>query len=263
MSRAVSPRRRTASLRPPALLVSAVLVLALGGCASGGFLEPVVYRGEEPWQIPADAYPTQRLYRVHYEGPEIDASFRLTLYLEGAERYRMEASDTLGRRVWSLAVGETGATGETADGGDALFLDHREETYCRLERARRQTFVPIAHLPLVHLPRLLLGRMPADPFTDLRRRDGKISYVDRTGQTWSGETKPDGRLQWWSLVQGGEAVTWWRREGDEHLFYDRRGNQQLRWTEKVRESLNRRLEPLRVPEGYRPGSCGEAVETLG
>lgn len=202
----------------------------------------------EPWQIAPDAYPTQRLYRVKYRGPEGHASFKLTLYLGGVAEYRMTASDGLGRKLWSLQV----------DGDRrALWLDHRRKEYCRAQAAERLLLVPLARLPLVALPRLLLGRMPAEPAASLVRGDGHLAYLDARGQRWVGVLR-DGQLDWWRLEEAGEAIAWWRRDGDGSSFTDQRGGQEIEWREIVREQLQRPVEPLEVPARFREGMCGEA-----
>ena len=241
---------------------SLALGICLSGCVTGtGFL-PSASQFDEPWQIPDDAFPTQRLFRIRYEGPEGELSFRLTLYLESRTSFRMDASDTLGRKVWSLVV---------EGSGQGLWLDHREDLYCRIESAEVQSFVPIAYLPLVHLPRLILGRMPAEPFEDLRRSEGLISYLDRGGQLWSGRLGDDGRVRWWSLVEDGVAVAWWHldEDGDEgsQVFVDSRRGQELRWSEQVRESLDKPVPAAEIPRNYEPADCGSprdgATSSLG
>ena len=76
-----------------------IWLVFIGGCATGGFLSAPEPVGGEPWEVPPEAYPTQRLYRIKYQGPEGKASFKLALYLESAESYRMQASDALGRNL--------------------------------------------------------------------------------------------------------------------------------------------------------------------
>lgn len=237
-------------------------MLGLGGCTSGGIFSggilPSASRvGDEPWQITDDAFPTQRLFRIRYEGPEGELSFRLTLYLESRSSFRMDASDTLGRKVWSLLV---------EDDGQGLWLDHREDLYCRIESAENQSFVPIAYLPLAHLPRLILGRMPADPDSDLRRAEGLISYVDGGGQLWSGRLDDEGRVRWWSLVENGVAVAWWRldEEGGEgrQIFVDSRRGQELRWVEQVRETLENGVPAAEIPRSYDAVDCASYPDTV-
>lgn len=237
-----------------ALAVGAAVAL---GCASTG--SPVtgvaqIFGRSAPtvqaWNLPPEVYPSQRLYRVRYQGPEGKLGFRLTLYLASPEQYRMDAADTLGRQVWSLAI-------EPDD--QAVWVDHRREEFCRTRGASEQTFVPIAYLPLEALPRLILGRMPARPLGEVEMGEGKIVYRDDQGQTWNG-VESEGQLEWWSLLREGEAVAWWRRHGDENIFSDRRGGQQVRWTEQVAETLATPLESLEIPERYREGICGSALE---
>ena len=204
--------------------------------------------GLEPWQLPADAYPSQRLYRVKYRGPQGDAAFKLTLYLEAEASYRMLASD-LGRKLWSLTV----------DGqGEAVWLDYRRKEYCRASAASELRFLPLAELPLASLPRLLLGRLPAEPAAGLARGERNISFLDARGFRWNGELDGD-RLRWWSLVDAGEAVIWWRLEDAGGVFSDRRGRQEVRWREVVREALKKPLGEVEIPAKFGPGSCSETA----
>lgn len=227
----------------------ATAVLALAACASGGSrLASFFYvdKGDEPWEIPADSYATQSLYRVRYDGPEGRLSFKLTLYLVDKNRFRMRAADGLGRKLWDLAV----------DADDqALWLDHRNKEYCEARGASRLAIVPLARLPLVALPRLLLGRMPAPPASELKRSAVGVAFRDARGQLWNGGLE-DGRLLWWTLVENGQAVTWWRQEDGEGIFTDLVGHQKLIWREVVHEALRNSPGPLRVPEPYREGACG-------
>lgn len=227
------------------------------GCASLGVgVQPEGVQGEDPWALPEGAYPTQRHYRVEYEGPQGELGFKLTLYLLDTRQYRMQAALGLGRKLWDLSIDANGW---------ALWVDHRNREYCQTREASRLEVVPIAHLPLSALPKLLLGRLPAVPAAELARLDGGISYRDARGQLWSArfaasETAAEGydyqRLIWWSLVEGGEPVVWWRSLESGGMFTDRDGRQQVRWLEVVREPLAEPLRPVTVPAGYREGECG-------
>ncbi len=231
-------------IRPSALVASLVLVV---GCATTGspFLGSQPTSGE-PWQIPADAYPSQRLYRVRYSGPEGEVGFKLTLYLEAAARYRLLASD-FGRKLWSLSVDAR---------GEAVWLDYRRKEYCRASAASKFRFVPLAELPLVSLPKLLLGRLPAEPAASLARGEENLSFLDDRGFLWNGNFDGE-HLRWWSLVEAGEAVVWWRREDRGGVFTDRREEQEVRWREVVREPLRSPLAEIEIPGKFRRRECGE------
>ena len=204
---------------------------------------------DDPWRIPGDSFPTQRLYRVRYAGPEGRAGFKLTLYLPTAAAYRMAAADSLGRKLWSLQVEESGR---------AVWLDHRSKEFCEARGAEQLLLVPLAHLPLAALPRLLLGRMPAEPVANLVRAADQVSYLDARGQRWSGVLR-DGELAWWSLEEDGEAVAWWRRDGDGGSFADPRASLEVRWQETVREALRQPLAELQIPPRFREGACGRTA----
>ena len=215
-----------------------------GGCATTGGSFFGSSAAAEPWRLPPDAYPSQRLYRVSYNGPEGDVGFKLTLYLEAEEKYRMSASD-LGRKLWSLSV----------DGqGEAVWLDHRRKQYCRASAASELRFLPLADLPLASLPKLLLGRLPAVPAADLAQGERAVSFLDARGFRWNGQLE-DGQLAWWTLLDSGEAIVWWRREERGGVFTDRPGKREVRWREVVAEQLEEPLGELEVPARFEPGEC--------
>src|SRR5688572_11007846 len=85
-------------------LLPVLLTLLLTACATGGGLRPRSDDSTPPWEIPADAYGTQRLYRAHYTGPEGDGSFHVTLRLASPVRYQIVAGDPVGRSLWALDV---------------------------------------------------------------------------------------------------------------------------------------------------------------
>lgn len=206
-----------------------------------------------PWELPPEAAATQRLYRIRYQGPEGHLTFKLTLYLDADRQFRMQAADPVGRQLWSLSV----------DAEDrALWLNHREGEFCRAGGATALAIVPLARLPLVALPKLLLGRFPVRPAAELERSEEEVSFRDAAGLTWHGALE-DGSLRWWSMVEGGEPVAWWRREGEAGgIFSDRRGQQQVRWGEVVHEPLLGRLEPEPIPPHYREGVCAVAAPEI-
>ena len=203
------------------------------------------------WEVPPTAVGTQRLYRITYQGPEGKLSFRLTLYLVRSGQFRMDAADGVGRRIFSLEVGDSGAAA-----GTALWLDHRNKEFCRLSPSGLPRDLPLANLPLAALPRLLLGVMPAQPASELAQADGKIAYRDAAGQKWSGSVGGDGLLEWWTLAEGDQAIAWWQRQPSETIYSDRRAGLQVRLQEQVVEQLVETPPVLEVPDGYRESACG-------
>lgn len=199
------------------------------------------------WQVPEEAYPTQRLYRMRYRGPEDErAGFKLTLYLVSHQQYRMLAADSLGRKLWALDLNAEGR---------ATWLNYREKEFCHLGAADRLGFLPIARLPLVALPRLLLGRMPTEPTASLEKYDTHLTFLDAEGQRWNGSFQEDGQLQWWSQVEGEENIAWWRREEQGGSYIHRSSQQELRWKEIVRETMTESLVELDIPQRFREGIC--------
>lgn len=234
-----------------------MLALALGlasllcsGCASGSLSRLISGSASsgtaEMWQIPPEAYPSQRLYRIRYQAPDgKKAGFKLTLYLLGEAQYRMLAADSLGRKLWSLDLDQE---------GDATWLDHRNKEFCHLGAADRLGFLPIARLPLVSFPRLLLGRIPTEPFANLEQYTTHLTFLDEQGQRWNGSFEGD-ELQWWSQQEGEESIAWWRREEQGGTYAHRSSKQELKWTEVVRERLTSPLDDLEIPTRFREGIC--------
>ena len=135
---------------------------------------------------------------------------------------------------------------------------HREIDHMRPELLHGLPFAAPADLLLVALPKLLLGRLPAEPAANLKRSEERVSFLDARGQLWSGSLNGD-ELEWWSLVEAEEAVVWWRREARGGVFADRDGEQEVRWEEMVREPLESPLDALEIPAKYRQGECGGAA----
>lgn len=233
-------------------LLAAAAAALLAGCGGGLPGRPErIPSGGMAWEIPPAALGSQRLYRIGYQGPEGKLAFRLTLYLMSPTRFRMDAADGIGRRIFSLEVRDAGTAGAPA----ALWLDHRENRYCRLSSASLPAGLPLANLPLEALPRLLLGVMPAEPASELAREGGKVSYRDAAGQQWSGNLGANGLLEWWTLAEGGQPVAWWQRQPAETIYSDRRAGLQVRLQEQVVERLAEEPAPLAVPPGYAESVC--------
>lgn len=222
-----------------------MILVSLTGCVT-------VRRGPQPvpahdtvaWEIPAAALHTQRLYRVHYAGPEGEGSFKVTLRLASPERYQIQAVDPVGRSLWSLDVAH----------GRGLFLNHRQRSSCRFEGSFDLSGVAMGPFPLLSLPSLLVGRVPSTPSGSPRQHDGQISFHDALGRVWTAETGK-GRIESWTLAEGGAPSIWWVRNEDWAILSDRVRNVQVRWREVLREPLEGEPTDLEAPSGYRPGPC--------
>lgn len=210
-----------------------------------------------PWEIPAGALGTQRLFRVSYDGPEGGGSFRLTLRLAAPERYQVRAVDPVGRALWTLDVAGT----------SGLWLDHRAEAACRLEGSLDLAAGRLTPFPLAALPALLLGRLPSSPQGELEEEAGgaapeaaeggrRVAFTDAGGRRWSATLDGTTPLSWALTEPGDEAPTvWWRRHAGEHLLSDRRRNVQLGWRETVVEPLTGGLAVVAVPPGFALVPC--------
>lgn len=210
---------------------------------------------ERPWELPADAYPSQRLYRLEFDSAEGDGALRLVLRLADAGRYRLTIADRLGRPLYTV----------DAEPAGGLLLDHREQLFCSLAPDVRLEELPIDPLPLRALPGVLLGRLPEAPRrSSAPAADGReISFHDAAGRRWTAtltgqgsEPGVHGVPESWTLWLDGEPAVWWRRLDDRAMLSDRRRGLRMTWREVGREPLASALGPAAAPEDYRPGVCG-------
>jgi len=242
-------------------LATAAAVLVIVGCATAGRAPaPLpVEEGTEPWEMPAAALGTQRLFRVSYDGPDGDGSFRLTLRLAGADRYQVVAVDPLGRSLWTL----------DAEADEGLWIDHRARAVCRLTGSFDVVASRLTPFPLAALPSLLLGRLPEPPAAgeegepesgvEPTAGDGRrLDYRDASGRRWTAILGPAGPRSWSFAEPGDEtpSVFWSRAEAGEAYLSDRLRGVQLRWRETVAEPLAA-LTPLAAPPGFAEVACDE------
>jgi len=201
-----------------------------------------------PWEIPAAALHTQRLYRVHYAGPEGEGSFKVTLRLASPERYQIQAVDPVGRSLWSLDVAHN----------RGLFLNHRNRSSCVFEGSFDLSGVALGPFPLLTLPSLLLGRVPSLPAEPPQPHEGQVSFHDGAGRVWTATVGSGGVVRSWTLAEGGAPSIWWVRSGDDWaILSDRERNVQMRWREVLQEHLDGDPAALESPSGYRTGPCRE------
>jgi len=225
------------------------LSLTLGGCFLHRAPAPVPTGGAEPWQIPEAAYGSQRLYRVSYSGPEGEGNLRLTLRLASPSRYQVTTADPVGRALWSLDV--------TEDSG--LWLDHRKRTFCKFEGKFDISGVPLAPFPLLSLPSLLLGRLPAEPAAPIPppgRKGRDLTYKDAMERRWTA-TVSGGQVASWTLWDGEKPAVLWVQRDDWAILSDRAQGVQMRWKEVVREALASPPQPLAAPAGFAEEDCEE------
>jgi hypothetical protein len=266
-------------LGPGAVLLLLVLLLALAGCAANrppaqtpSAAAPAASGAPVPvWQVPADAYGTQTLYRVMVSGAEGEGSVRLTLRLAAPDRYQAQAADPLGRALWSLDV----------ENDHGWWLDHRNRTFCRLAGPVDLAVLPLGPLAPAALPPLLLGRLPVPPAAaesvtrqSLAGGAGEdLSFHDAAGRRW-GAVVRDGRVLSWTLWQEGAVgpVLSWVADtgrgdgtgtGDRSgagwaKLTDRRKGVEVRWRQVLREPLRQALDPL-----TRPGTPAAGASSAG
>jgi len=200
---------------------------------------------EPEWQIPAAELGTQRLYRVSYAGPEGEGSFRMTLRLSALDRYQVQAVDPLGRGLWSLDVA----------GGQGLFLNHRAHTSCVFQGSFDVAGVPLGPFPLLTLPALLLGRVPAQPAAPPQAKGRELTFRDSAERTWTVDVDAGGAVDSWTLAEKGAPTVWCIRDNTWRVLSDRVRGVQVRWKEVLSERLDKELTPLEPPAGYRAEPC--------
>lgn len=201
-----------------------------------------------PWQIPRSAWGTQRLYRVTYSGPEGEGTLRVTLRLAAPGRYQIQAVDPVGRALWSL---------DAAD-GEGLMIDHRRQRYCTFTGRFDASATPLGPFPLLSLPALLLGRVPAEPAQPEQLPEGgNLTFRDAVGRLWAAQVGDDGVVVSWTLSRRDEPSVWWRRYDDWLILSDRERAVQVRWREVLREDLGHPPGRLEPPSGFRKTPCGE------
>lgn len=212
-----------------------------------------------PWQLPAGSAPSQRLFRLRFEGPQGDGTLRLVLRLASSERYRLSVSDRLGRPVYTLSAAP----------GTGLLLDHRRRRFCALPGSIRVEGVPVDPLPLPALPRLLLGRLPVPPAeapgsdalsSKVGEAAEEVEVVDSEGRRWTAVTADGDEVASWILWEQGEPAAWWRALAEERVLSDRVRGVQMTWREVAREALPLPLDVVGIPAGFAEGGCGDLLE---
>ena len=237
--------------RSAALLLLSLLGVALGACTGHRpAATPPGAAAAPPWELPPGAYPSQRLFRLHYDGSEGEGALRLVLRLAEPGRYRLTVADRLGRPLYTLDH----APGAAAGAG--ILVDHRERRFCPLTPDLRLEELPLGPAAIGSLPAVLLGRLPAPPRPGERANAAaaELSYVDAEGRRWSAQLEA-GAPRSWTLWLEGEPAVWWRRSGADSMLSDRRRGVQMSWREVGREPLAQALPAPAPPEGYAPGVC--------
>jgi hypothetical protein len=172
----------------------------------------------------------------------------VTLRLASPARYQLQAVDPVGRSLWSLDVAQ--------DAG--LWLNHRGRTYCLFEGRFDVSGAPLGPFPLLSLPSLLLGRVPAEPAAgSAAQSGGHFDFRDASNRRWTGTLDPERRVLSWTLSESDVPKVWWMRHDGWAILSDRERGVQLRWREVLRETLDREPPRLEAPAGYRQVPCAE------
>jgi hypothetical protein len=226
-------------------------VALLAGCArSVPSPHPLPAPTLSPWEIPQASYGSQRLYRMTYSGPEGEGSFRVTLRLVSPARYQLQAVDPVGRALWSLDVQDNAG----------LALNHHNRTFCHLEGRFDITGVPLGPFPLLSLPALLLGRVPAQPGPNsptAQPRGRTFEFKDDTDRKWTGVLGEQGIVTQWILSEGSTPKAWYMNRDDWSILSERDRGVQVRWKEAVRENLEKDPTRFEIPKGYKETECGD------
>ena len=171
----------------------------------------------------------------------------MTLRLASPLRYQIEAGDPVGRSLWALDV--------TAEQG--VWLDHRNKATCNFAGSFDVSGIALGPFPLLSLPSLLMGRLPAVPAeeTEPERQGRSVEFRDDLGRRWAAEVGEDGQVLGWRLWDQEEPTVWYIRRDNQSYLSDRTKGVQVRWRETVREDLKQEPNPLKPPAGYRVASC--------
>lgn len=223
------------------------LCLLLAGCAGGALPRPVPGHGVAAWEMPEAVLHTQRLYRIHYSGPEGEGSFKVTLRLASPERYQLQAVDPVGRALWSLDVMQE----------RGLFLNHRSRSSCIFQGSFQMSGVALGPFPLLTLPSLLVGRVPAQPAGAPQTHGRQISFRDGADRLWTAVLGQEGVVESWTMAERGAPSIWLVRSDGWAILSDRERNVQVRWREVLQERAEAELAALQPPAGYREGPCGD------
>lgn len=230
----------------------------VAGCASTAAPGPAVEKtaetaGAEAPPLLAGLLPsdldTQRIVRLHYDGPEGDGTLKLVVRIRTEDDFQLDASDRLGRRWWSLRF----------LGGEALVLWVRERVFCQYGSEIQIDELPLGPVSAAALPSLLLDRLPVgSEYRVTSTPEGEIEVRDDFGRRYRVRLEA-GRLQSWSLWQDGQPYAWWTRQGSLSYLSAPRQELQLRWQQTSSTGpLRTELTALEVPDGYVAGRCGEA-----
>ena len=171
----------------------------------------------------------------------------MTLRLASPLRYQIKAVDPVGRSLWGLDV--------SAQRG--LWLDHRNRATCSFEGSFDVSGIALGPFPLLSLPSLLMGRVPAEPSeeTEPEPADGEVEFRDDIGRRWAVEVGGGGVVVGWRLWDQEQPTVWFMRRDNWAYLSDRARGVQVRWREVLREDLDREPDPLSAPAGYRQAPC--------
>ncbi len=168
----------------------------------------------------------------------------MTLRLAAAERYQVPAVDPVGRALWSLDV----------DDDRGLWLDHHNRSYCTFNGNFDVADVPLAPFPLLSLPALLLGRLPAEPTAAPQVKGSELDLSRRPGAALDGAAPRRRGRELDAVGRGtaGGALGAARRLGDP-LRPRARGPGALEGGPA--EKLHKALAALAVPPGFEEEDC--------
>ncbi len=161
-------------------MVSALAcALAVFGCAHRGVpQQPTIAVGNASSESESEATLAQRcLFQVRYRGEDESGRFRLALWT-GANRFRLQASDPLGRTAWVFEHSPE----------KALWLDHRNKTRCAYAQGRDAPDLALkveefGALPVHWIPEILTGaRDRLDETTSVVRDENGASLTRDAAQ---------------------------------------------------------------------------------
>jgi hypothetical protein len=110
-------------------------------------------------------------------------------------------------------------------------------------------------LPPAALARLLLGRAPRVPSSNIEVDGNQRIFEDDDGKQWVVSVGSQGQVEAWLGSDSREQVVSWTSEDGESVLVAEALDAEVRWKAVAREALHAMLVPLLVPEGYDEVDC--------
>src|SRR4029453_16177055 len=101
---------------------------------------------------------------------------------------------------------------------------------CRFEGSFDVSGIALGPFPLLSLPSLLMGRVPAEPAAETEPvREGRgVEFRDDLGRRWAVEVGEDGQVEGWRLWDQEQPTVWYIHRDSQSYLSDRTRGVQVR-----------------------------------